>query len=228
MWQVDITFSSPVSNFYITLIWQFVCTVILFTCRAVKSCFTVWVQQCSLHGWDRSYKAVSRDPTSARKTFSMEQGGPSQIVHVCERTWSVHCSFCGTYFFWYRPQCSWSERHYITVLAAFMYAFPLFGMLFYLYIPEPVLWDHFHSPQLDWATIHTMLSLSSCHSLWCNRDCPVRHASQKRHNLTCSQWKTQTTFKRIKTGCQEKACHLHNVHNKVSAVLKISKVCCKY
>lgn len=56
-----------------------ICLYCNFTCRAVKSCLTVWVQRCSLHGWDRSYTAVARDPMSARKTFSMEQGVPLKL-----------------------------------------------------------------------------------------------------------------------------------------------------
>lgn len=80
-----------------------------------------------------------------------------------------------------------NQRHYVTVLAAFMYVFPLFGMFFYLCIPEPVLWDGFHSSQLDQGTIHTTSPLSSCRSLWRSRDCPLRHVSQKKTQFTCSQ-----------------------------------------
>lgn len=92
-----------------------------------------------------------------------------------------------------------NQRHYITVLAALMYVFPLFGMLCYLCIPEPVLWDGFHPSQLDQGTMHTTLSLSSCHSSQWSRDCPARHACQKKTPFICSQWKTQAAFKRTKS-----------------------------
>lgn len=156
------------------------------TCKALKFCFPVQVQQGSLRGWDGPCTVLAGDLWAPGRTPVLEQGSPSQVVGVCEST------FCALQFLW---QMIFSgtdlnvanQRHYVTVLAAFLYVFPLFGMLFYLCISEPVLWDGFHSSQLDQGTIHTTLSLSSCHSSWRSRDCPVRHASQKKTQFICSQ-----------------------------------------
>lgn len=82
---------------------------------------------CSLHGGDRLQGAGWR-PAGTGRTSVLEQGSPLPVVLVCERTCSVHCNFCGIYFFWYRPELA-NQRHYITVLEAFVYVFPLFGML---------------------------------------------------------------------------------------------------
>lgn len=74
------------------------------TCRAFKFCFPAWVQQGSLCGWDRLCMVLAGDLLVPGKNLSWSRAVPLKLsVFV---TAHMHCSFCGKYFFLYRPVCS--------------------------------------------------------------------------------------------------------------------------
>lgn len=100
------------SLFYTSVIWRFVCTHANgFNLQTFWMLSPRWVQQDRL----------------CRQTWGL--GKTSGLGHGLGLWEHMHCSFCGKHFFWYRPNVA-TQRYYITVLAAFMYIFPLFGMLF--------------------------------------------------------------------------------------------------